>query len=80
MLIGFIKLLWISLNDNTVSSTQQIEHKVFKQNYNCFAVENENELAELIRTDPDTTKIVQNAKKLMYRHTSINWAHLIDNN
>ena len=55
------------------------EHKDFKENYNCFAVENENELAELIRTDPDTTKIVQNAKKLMYRHTSINWAHLIDN-
>jgi hypothetical protein len=40
----------------------------------------ENELAELIRKDPDTTKLVHNAKKLMDRHTNINWAQLIDNN
>lgn len=52
----------------------------FKENYNCLAVENENELAELIRKDPDTANIINNAKKLMHRHTNINWAQLIDNN
>jgi hypothetical protein len=56
------------------------EYKDFKENYNCFAIENENELAELIRKDPDTTKIVNNAKKLMHRHTTVDWAKLIDNN
>ncbi|MGC1929502.1 MAG: hypothetical protein WA667_11045 [Candidatus Nitrosopolaris sp.] len=56
------------------------DHRDFKENYNCLAVENENELAELIRKDPDTTKLVHNAKKLMHRHTNINWAQLIDNN
>jgi hypothetical protein len=56
------------------------EYKDFKENYNCFAIENENELAELIRKDPDTTKIVNNAKKLMYRHTTVDWTKLIDNN
>lgn len=56
------------------------DHRDFKENYNCLAVENENELAELIRKDPDTTKLVHNAKKLMHRYTNINWAQLIDNN
>lgn len=52
----------------------------FREGYNCFAVENEMELAELLRGNPDTTKIVQNAKKLLHRHTEIDWAQLIDNN
>jgi hypothetical protein len=52
----------------------------FREGYNCFAVENEMELAELIKEDPDTTKILQNSKKLIDRHTNIDWASLIDNN
>jgi hypothetical protein len=52
----------------------------FKQGYNCFAVDNEKELAELIRSNPDITKITQNAKKLMRRHTNIDWSQIIDNN
>jgi len=40
----------------------------FKEGYNCFLVENEKELADLISEDPDTTKVVQNAKKLIDRH------------
>jgi hypothetical protein len=52
----------------------------FKEGYNCFAIDNENELAELIKTDPDTSKIVKNAKKLMRRHIHIDWSKIIDNN
>ena len=52
-------------------------HRDFRENYNCLVVENENELADLIRKDPDSTMLVHNAKKLMDRHTNINWAQLI---
>ena len=38
------------------------KYRYFKEGYNCFAIENEKELAGLIRKDPDTIKIVQNAK------------------
>lgn len=51
----------------------------FKEGYNCFAVENENELAELIKSDPDTKKVNENAMKLMHRHYNIDWSELIDN-
>jgi hypothetical protein len=56
------------------------EYCDFKEGYNCLAVENELELAELLRENPDVTKIVQNAKKLLDRHTNISWTRLIDNN
>jgi nitrate reductase cytochrome c-type subunit len=47
----------------------------FKEGYNCFAVSNEKELAEIILNSKniDTTKIVNNARKLMDRHTKANW-------
>ena len=50
----------------------------FKEGYNCFAVENEKELADLIRKDPDTITIVQNAKRLINRHINIKseWSKL----
>jgi len=50
----------------------------FKEGYNCFAIENEKELADLIRKDPDTIEIVQNAKKLINRHINIKseWSKL----
>jgi len=50
-----------------------------KEGYNCFAVENEKELADIIKADPDTTNIVNNAKKLMRRHIRANWSHLFHN-
>jgi hypothetical protein len=54
------------------------KYRDFKEGYNCFAVENEKELADLIRKDPDTIKIVQNAKKLINRHINIKseWSKL----
>lgn len=55
------------------------KYRDFKEGYNCFAIENEKELAELIEKDPDTTKIVQNAKKLMNRHINVNWSRLLHN-
>ncbi|MFL6367934.1 MAG: hypothetical protein ACJ72T_05230, partial [Nitrososphaeraceae archaeon] len=47
----------------------------FKEGYNCFAVSNGKELAEIISNTKniDTTKIVNNAKKLMDRHTKADW-------
>jgi hypothetical protein len=51
----------------------------FREGYNCYAVENENELAELIKSDPDTRKVNENARKLMYRHYNVDWSQLIEN-
>jgi len=51
----------------------------FREGYNCFAVENENELAELIDSDPDTRKVNENAWKLMYRHYNTDWSQMIAN-
>ena len=50
----------------------------FKEGYNCFVVENEKELADLIRKDPDTVTVVQNAKRLINRHINIKseWSKL----
>ena len=45
----------------------------FKGGYNCFAVDNSDELTELIRKDPDTSNIVKNSKKLLERHIMIDW-------
>jgi len=53
------------------------EYCDFKEGYNCFAVESEIELAELIGHDPDTTKIVANSKALIQRHIDVNWSHLL---
>ncbi len=52
----------------------------FKEGYNCLAVENEKELSELIKNDPDTTKIVSNADKLMSRHINVDWSYLLHHN
>jgi hypothetical protein len=49
----------------------------FKEGYNRFAIDNENGLAEIIRKDPDTSKIVENAKRLMIRHIKSDWSYLI---
>jgi hypothetical protein len=52
----------------------------FKENYNCFAIENGKELAELIRKDPDPTKIVKNAQKLLKRHIEVDWSEPLRDN
>jgi glycosyltransferase involved in cell wall biosynthesis len=49
----------------------------FKEDYNCLAVDNENELADIIKKDPDTSKVVENARKLMFRHIKSDWSHLL---
>lgn len=53
------------------------EYSDFKDGYNCFAVENEVELAELIRRDPDTSKVVANSKALIQRHINVDWSPLL---
>jgi hypothetical protein len=53
------------------------EYCDFKEGYNCLAVANENELAEIIKKDPDTSKIVANARKLMNRHVKSDWSQLL---
>jgi hypothetical protein len=49
----------------------------FREGYNCFAIENEKELVELIKSDQDTTKIIKNASKLLNRHTNAPWSDLL---
>lgn len=52
----------------------------FKENYNCFAIENEKELTELIKKDPDPTRIVKNAQKLLKRHIEVDWSEPLRDN
>jgi glycosyltransferase involved in cell wall biosynthesis len=54
----------------------------FKEDYNCYAVSNAKELSELLNSNIDATKVVQNARKLLIRHTSIinEWKKLALNN
>lgn len=53
----------------------------FEEGYNCYAVSNEQELLELINNGDniDTTRIVQNATKLMHRHINVaeGWYKLV---
>jgi hypothetical protein len=49
----------------------------FKEGYNCFAVENPGELAELLKSDQDTTTVTGNATKLMTRHINAQWSRLL---
>jgi glycosyltransferase involved in cell wall biosynthesis len=51
----------------------------FKEGYNCFAVDNSDELTELIRKDPETSNIVKNSKKLLERHITIDWLSSLSN-
>ena len=53
------------------------EYCDFKEGYNCLAVDNEKELAGIIKKDPDTSKIVENARKLMVRHVKSGWSQLL---
>ena len=50
-----------------------IEGSVWKENYNCFGIGNEDELAELIKIDPDISKVTRNAKKLLQPHITSKW-------
>ena len=43
----------------------------FKEGINCYAVSNGPELAELLDSAIDTSKIVRNARKLLDRHTNV---------
>lgn len=45
----------------------------FKNGYNCFVVSDENGLAKLLSQNPDTSKIVKNAKKLLSSHIKVDW-------
>jgi glycosyltransferase involved in cell wall biosynthesis len=57
-------------------------YRDFKEDHNCYAVSNAKELSELLNSNIDTTKVVQNARKLLARHTSIinEWKRLALNN
>jgi glycosyltransferase involved in cell wall biosynthesis len=58
------------------------KHCDFEEDHNCYAVSNANELSQLLNSNIDTAKVVQNARKLLVRHTSIidEWKKLALNN
>jgi len=45
----------------------------FKEGYNCYAVDNAEELKELLDGNIDTGKITSNARKLLKRHVDVKW-------
>ncbi len=71
----------IILNRKWIETVDK-KYRDFKEGYNCYAVSNENELTELINNSDniDTTKVVNNATKLMHRHIDIakEWNNLIN--
>lgn len=50
----------------------------FKEGYNCYAVDSPKELAELITNNPETTKVVNNASKLLKRHIQVSWSDIFN--
>ena len=50
----------------------------FKEGYNCYAVDSPKELAELITNNRDTTKVVNNASKLLKRHIQVSWSDIFN--
>ena len=58
-----------------ILNKQWIENQ--KTNYvhgeNCFIVGNSEELVELLKSNPDCSQIVLNAKKLLEPHINVNW-------
>jgi len=51
-----------------------VEHGTdFKEGYNCLAVDTSDELIELLNKNPNVDKIVNNATKLLSRHTKVDW-------
>ena len=57
------------LNKQWLESSKSL----FIPGVNCFAVSNAEELAKLIISNPNTSSIVQKAKKLLKPHTLVNW-------
>ena len=58
------------------------QYSDFKEGHNCYAVSNAKELSDLLNSNIDTTRVVQNARRLLVRHTSIidDWKKLaLDN-
>lgn len=45
----------------------------FKHGVNCYIVSNSDELVDLIKSNPNTKKIVENAKKLLREHVEVDW-------
>jgi len=45
----------------------------FKEDYNCLAVDTPEELAEIIKSKRDVSKLVRHAKKLLKRHIDVKW-------
>ena len=62
---------WLKNND------VKEEYCDFREGYNCFAVEDEKELSDLVKKNPDTSRIVKNAKKLIKRHANVDWSFLL---
>jgi hypothetical protein len=62
----------IILNRKWIESVAR-RHSDFKEGYNCYAISNEQELMDLINNSNkiDTTKVVENAKKLLARHVNV---------
>jgi glycosyltransferase involved in cell wall biosynthesis len=50
----------------------------FQDGKNCFVVADGQELAELIKRDPNTSRITNEAKKLLEPHIRVNWVKKMD--
>lgn len=47
------------------------------EGYNCLSVDNEMELADILNSDQDVTRIVDNSRKLLNEHVNADWSDII---
>lgn len=45
----------------------------FKEGYNCYAVSDAKELADLLKSNPYTEQVTKNAKQILDRHIKVQW-------
>lgn len=60
----------VILHRDWIRNGKKYAQSEFEEGYNCFAVDNAEELADLLRKNPDTDNIVKNAKKILDNHTN----------
>jgi hypothetical protein len=66
----------IILNRRWIDNVDK-KYRDFQEGYNCYAVSDGQELAELLNSDIDTQKVIGNAKKIIDRHIKVDWFKVI---
>ena len=50
---------------------------IFKNNYNCLSVSNENELRNILESDGTYDNIIKNSKEILKNNINVDWNNII---